>query len=381
MSPSFFRLILHLTYNGMRFRYLYFKGKADRPKALSLEITHRCVARCIMCNIWKIPNKIPDIPMDVWFNLLSENLFSDLVELDITGGEPFIRKDISRLFSGICQLKQNHLNSLKSIAVTTNALLTQQVLTTVEQSLPSLKNNNINLVIVCALDAAGSLHDKIRNFKGAWEKVSETIKGLKELRKRFPNLFLGLKTTVLPINVEELNAIDCFARSNELFTIISPCIITPGRYLNPELAHSLEFTLEDKHKMINFFQKKAGGWQYHQQKLITYLKTDLMKKTCSCGFNYFFIRSTGEVFLCPLIKEGAGNFRDTSIENIVNSKKASYIRRKIGRFPECARCTEPGLERYALPYEGFSYLSMLFKMGKKRFLKLHSHMGLERYFE
>ncbi|QTA81421.1 Radical SAM and SPASM domains-containing protein [Desulfonema limicola] len=381
MTPSFFRLIIYSAYNGIKFRYLRLIGKTGSPKALSLEITHRCIARCIMCNIWKIPADIPDPSIKELLELLSKDIFSNLVELDITGGEPFIRKDITGLFSGICRLKKKNLKSLKSIAVTTNGLLTRQVISALEQSLPLLKDSKIHLVVVCALDSAGSLHDNIRNYKGAWEKVRHTIRELKELRKLFPNLILGLKTTILPINIEELDGINCFAEKNDLFTIISPCIITPGRYLNPELADSLKFTQKDKNKIIDFFQKRSGGWQYHQDKLIQYLKTGVMKKNCTCGYNYYFIRSSGEVFLCPLIKEGAGSLKKASLESIINSKKSSQIRRKIGRFPECQVCTEPGLERYALPCEGFSYLFMLLKMGKKSFFKLHTHMGLDMYFE
>lgn len=37
----------------------------------------------------------------------------------------------------------------------------------------------VNLVIVCAMDAIGEVHEKIRNYKEAWAKVNETIQGLK----------------------------------------------------------------------------------------------------------------------------------------------------------------------------------------------------------
>ena len=105
-----------------------------------------------------------------------------------------------------------------------------------------------------------------------------------------------------------------------------------------------------------------------------------MKKPCSCGFNYFFVRSTGELFLCPLIDLGFGNINERPVKDLFFSEKASQFRRKVGNFPECRRCTEPGLERYALPYEGLTYLTLLLKMGKEKFLQLHRHMGLDKYF-
>ena len=181
------------------------------------------------------------------------------------------------------------------------------------------------------------------------------------------------------MNVGELEDIAQYADSNGLFTIISPRIITKGRYLNPDLANDLAFTPEDMRKMIRFYESERFGWSFHGDRLVQYLNTGTMSKPCSCGFNYFFVRSNGEVYLCPLINDALGNIKEISIEELFLSEKASQIRRKIGQYPECRECTEPGLERYALPYEGFTYLSLLLKMGRGKFLQLHHHMGLDKY--
>jgi hypothetical protein len=76
-----------------------------------------------------------------------------------------------------------------------------------------------------------------------------------------------------------------------------------------------------------------------------------------------------------------GNIKETPIKNLFSSERASQIRRNIGNYPDCKRCTEPGLERYTLPYEGFTYLSLLLKMGRKEFLQLHHHLGLDKYLQ
>lgn len=379
MSDSTRKLAGQLIKNGLRFHYLKWTGKPGRAQAVSIEITHHCIAKCIMCNIWKIPREVPDLSIDDWIRLLSSDLFSDLRELDVTGGEPFVRKDLLDLFTGICELKQNNLKALKSIAVTTNGFLSHPVLECTEKILQRLGDKHIDLVMVCAMDAIGEIHERIRNYKDAWLKVNETIEGLKRLREKFPNLIIGLKTTILPINVGELEDIARYADSNGLFAIISPCIITKARYLNHDHANDLAFTREDMGKMVHFYESQRFRWSFYGDRLVQYFKTGTMRKPCSCGFNYFFIRSTGEVYLCPLIDIGLGNIKEISISDLFFSEKASQIRRKIGRYPECKRCTEPGLERYALPYEGFTYLSLLLKMGRKKFLQLHHHLGLDKY--
>ena len=381
MNGSVLKLAGRLVLNGLRFQYLKRTGHPGKPQAISLEITHHCIAKCIMCNIWKIPSHVKDLPLAQWVRLLSSDSLSDLRELDITGGEPFLRKDLPELFEEICRLKKENLRNLKSIAVTTNGLLTKRVLEATEIIVKDLKADRIDMVVVCAMDGIGEIHNKVRNYHDAWKKVNETIQGLKKLRKRYPNLIIGLKTTILPINVEALEDISLYANENGLFTIISPCIITRARYLNPDRAVDLVFTQEMKQKVMNFFRSDLFRWSYHADALVRYLETGVMKKPCTCGFNYFFVRSTGRMLLCPLVDNSPGNIQDRSVDDLFRSGMASQMRRRIGDYPECSQCTEPGLERYALPYEGFKYLSILLREGKGAFLSLHRHMGLEKYFK
>ena len=225
MNGSVLKLAGRLTLNGLRFQYLKRTGHPGKPQALSLEITHHCIAKCIMCNIWKIPASVKDLPLAQWISLLSSDLFSDLRELDITGGEPFLRKDLPELFREICALKKSqNLPKLRSIAVTTNGLLTARVLKATETILKDLKAGGMDLVVVCAMDGIGVIHEKVRNYRDAWKKVNITVQGLRKLREPYPNLIIGLKTTILPINVEALAHISLYANENGLFTIISPVL-------------------------------------------------------------------------------------------------------------------------------------------------------------
>ena len=94
MTDSALKLATRLLINGLRFQYFKRRGLPGRPQAISLEITHNCIAKCVMCNIWKIPREVNDLSMDHWIHLLSSDLLSDLKEQDITGGEPFLRDDL-----------------------------------------------------------------------------------------------------------------------------------------------------------------------------------------------------------------------------------------------------------------------------------------------
>jgi MoaA/NifB/PqqE/SkfB family radical SAM enzyme len=368
-----------LLRNSLTYRRLKRTGRPGRPQAMSIEITRRCIAKCTMCGIWRTPAPAPDLELEEWLALLSHPLVSDLRELDVTGGEPFLKEELPDLVSSVGKLAQSNLGRLRSVAITTNGLLTSVVLRNTDRMATELAKARLDLIIVCALDAVGPLHDEIRGVPHAWQRLEETLAGLKSLRATHQNLILGHKTTVLPCNVAELDRIAAYAESNGLFSIISPFIATGGRYLNTDLRERLVFSDDDRAGMLRFFRGSGGGWDYHSKALARYLETGHMRKPCSCGFNYFFVRSTGQVLPCPLLTEDIGSLRDSDIGDLWNSDKACRLRRGTGAFAECRDCTEPGLERFALPFEGREYLSLMSELGAEGFLRAHRHMGLDKY--
>jgi hypothetical protein len=69
------------------------------------------------------------------------------------------------------------------------------------------------------------------------------------------------------------------------------------------------------------------------------------------------------------------------LEDLIRSPRAALFRKSIGTHQECHVCTEPGLERYALPFEGSTYAGILLRMPKKKGEELHRHLGLDKYFD
>ena len=253
------------------------------------------------------------------------------------------------------------------------------VLGAVEDMLRVTRGSGLGLVLVCALDAVGELHDRIRQYPGAWAHVERTIAGLVDLRDSNPGLVVGIKTTVLPTNVHLLEVIEDYARERGLFAIISPAIVTAGRYLNVDREPDLRLDDEQRLQLAAFYEGGHTQWTYHGHSVARYLRTGRAKRPCTCGFNYFFVRSNGDVFLCPLFEESVGNLGRAFLASLLASSEARRVRRLVGRAPECAHCTEPGLERYSLPCEGLAYLGELFRRGPRRFLQMHRYLGLDKY--
>lgn len=372
--------LARLAWRGLRFRCLKLAGAPAPLQALSLELTRRCVARCLMCNIWQTPRDAPELTAGEWLEVLASPVLSDLRELDLTGGEPFLRGDMVELFEGIARLKPSRFPRLRSIAVTTNGFLTEKVLADVASALPALEAAGIGLVFALGLDAVGPLHDRIRRFEGGWERLDATVRGLSALREIHPSLVLGAKTTVTRYNAGELERIARYADAHRMFTIVSPYIVTPARYDNLDREESLSLSDEDRQALRRFYAGPRFRWSYYRRELSRYLEGGRMKKPCTAGFNYVFLRSNGDLYPCPLRAVKVGSVREAPLEALVRRREASRFRRGVGRFPECLACTEPGLERYALPFEGLHYLGLFFRLGPKDFRELHRHLGLEKYF-
>jgi MoaA/NifB/PqqE/SkfB family radical SAM enzyme len=373
------RLLLRLASRGLRYRWLRATGRPALPEALSIEVTRRCIARCVMCNIWRTPPG-PELAARDWLELLASPVLRELRELDVTGGEPFLREDLVELLQGVAELKSRHLTRLRSVAITTNGLLTRKVLRDVGAVVAPLERAGVALVFACGMDAAGEVHDRIRGYPGAWSRLDATIAGLVALRAAHPTLVLGVKTTVTRYNVAELDRICQYAEGHGLFTIISPYILTSNRYANLDREDALALSPADREELRRFYGSPRFRWSVHRQELLRFLETGRMEKPCSAGMNYFFIRSSGDLFPCPIAGTAPlGNVKQAPLEEILGSSAAARFRRRVGALPECATCTEPGLERYALPFEGFHYMCQYLREGRAGFLTLHRHLGLDKY--
>lgn len=373
-------ILIKLTRNALRYRYGKITGRAGPVQALSLEITRRCIARCVMCNIWKTPSPEGDLPLSTWLRMLESPALTDLIEVDITGGEPFLRQDLGDLVTAIARFKERRLPHLRTVAITTNGFLTRRILRVTAKMAETLRKQGIDLVFAVAMDGVGEIHESIRGVKRCWTKLNDTIEGLCQLRERFSNLVIGVKTTVLPVNMGELESITRYASERGLFSIISPCILTGVRYANLDRAVDLQFSDTELEELARFYGSDLFRWSYHRKVLLDFLRTGRVEKPCTVGFNYFFVRSTGDVYPCPLVDHCIGNIQDEPLERLIHSHEAVHFRKTSGTRGECRTCTEPGLERYALPFEGIHYAGLLLRMPRKDFAEIHMHLGLDKYF-
>ena len=78
------------------------------PREFMFPITYRCNARCVMCNIWRLPKK-KELSLQQMEQLLSDKLFSNIEAVNITGGEPTLREDHIQIAYVLIDLSLIHI--------------------------------------------------------------------------------------------------------------------------------------------------------------------------------------------------------------------------------------------------------------------------------
>ncbi len=104
-------------------------------------------------------------------------IFSQIGVLDvlrISGGEPFIRKDLADIVNAIDVYCAPSL-----IHFTTNGILTNRIVETISR-IKSLDKIHIKV----SIDDIGVRHDEIRGVSGAYEKAMATVRALLDFRQR-----------------------------------------------------------------------------------------------------------------------------------------------------------------------------------------------------
>ncbi|MFI5360476.1 MAG: SPASM domain-containing protein [Elusimicrobiota bacterium] len=69
------------------------------PARLDVRLNGRCNLKCVMCDVWRQPNGLYD-GSDFWAKGPGE-IFPQLLEIDVLGGEPFVQSDTFRLMDEV----------------------------------------------------------------------------------------------------------------------------------------------------------------------------------------------------------------------------------------------------------------------------------------
>ena len=299
----------------------------------SLITTFRCNAQCNMCNIWKFQTS-PNEEIDASYY---ENLPAGL-RINITGGEPTLRKDIDRIFeilypkSRLLELSTNGYNTAKIV---------------------ELANKYPNILIRVSVEGLPKINDAKRGIKDGFDHALRTMLELKKTKCKN----IGFSVVISPDNYEDLLYLYdlCVALDVELG---NSAVHNSWYFHKEDNQIESEKALEQHERFVKALltskrrhlkdRLKDYGRAYFNRSIHRRLRgdTDEYRPPCGALSDFFFIDPWGNVTPCNGSSEEwkLGNIKEDSLENILASDKAKEAMEKVR---QCKRnCTFIVTERH-----------------------------------
>jgi MoaA/NifB/PqqE/SkfB family radical SAM enzyme len=136
------------------------------PVDCVVALTYRCNARCTMCDIWKIKDS-PELTLaDL------EKLPNSLRDINLSGGEPFLRTDLPEI---VATIKKSCPKA--RLVISTNGFLTSVI----AKVMPKILKIAPDIGVAFSIDGIGSMHDEMRGIPGGFDKVTASVKALKDM--------------------------------------------------------------------------------------------------------------------------------------------------------------------------------------------------------
>ncbi|WP_035774281.1 radical SAM/SPASM domain-containing protein [Butyrivibrio sp. VCB2006] len=283
--------------------------KKYRNYDITLVVTHRCNARCIMCNSYKQSSCKQD-----------EISLADIMKLpcskfiQITGGEPFVREDIEEIVKIL-------LPKTKRLMINTNGYYTDKIV--------DLCKKYPDLVIRVSIDGNRETHNRIRQID-IYDRAIDTLKQLKALG--IPDL--GISFTLQESNYDQM--IDMYKYALELGVDFGVSVIHNSYYFNKSdnvINDTTPLKAELK-KLVNIQlmsnRKKDWARAYFNDMSINYIDRMAMPVKCDAGRSSFTIECNGNVLPCNMTPTEwvMGNLKRNTWDEIIKSDSSNEIMEK-----------------------------------------------------
>jgi len=282
-------------------------------------VTYRCNSRCRMCNIWKMDtDKSAELKPAEYAKLPV-----GLEEINLTGGEPFLRDDLVEILDVIASRCRR-----AKIVMPTNGFLTEKIVSSAKKI---IKRDYLNrLHIAVSLDGLGYAHEEIRGIPEAFAKAATTIDGLKRLG--FPAANLGFGYTFMKGNEDELAGVAELAGKLGVNYGVS-LAHNSDNYFSTHTNHGLDAGEIKRQaaglirKKISSFKKNELGKCYYLHGLVEFAENGKRLVPCDALRGSFFMDPSGNIFPCNIVNQSVGNLKENSFAEIWDGEKAAAARR------------------------------------------------------
>lgn len=262
-----------------------------------------------MCYTWEHPSKKQDEIRPRHLESLPE-----LVRLNITGGEPFLKEDLSDILTVVKK-------KARRVVISSNGLLTKKTIEVMS------KHRDVGIRI--SVEGREETNDRIRGVPGGYKKAMETLKALKEL---------GIKDLGIAVTVSEENADDLvflYQLAREHCVELATAILHNAYYFHKEdnVIHDKARTEAGLKKLINEYLRSSHykDWfrAYFTQGIIDHMYGKERPLKCTMARDSFFIDPYGDVRPCNVMDLPFGNIKRKPFPEIWRSEEAEQARKRV----------------------------------------------------
>ena len=317
--------------------YDYVQHLYDHPqlKNLFLEVTSRCNAKCEHCGSSCGDNKI-DYEIELKYikkalKEVAEKYDASKILLNVTGGEPLLRKDLFEMMDYATDLGFHW-------GITTNGILINKTMA------DKLKKHKLDTISI-SIDGLKETHELFRKIPGAFDKI---IEGIKLLQKNDYLKCLQVTTVANKKNFDELE---------DIYQLMLDLGIKDWRLVNCDpigrAEHDENLLLDNKQlkKLIDFIiEKRAEDKINVSYGCSHYLGADYEKEPrgfyfmCMTGLTVGSILSNGDIAVCPNVERRKeliqGNIKKDSFVDVWENKFEEYRHKRVTTNEECRKCSE-----------------------------------------
>ena len=310
------------------------------PKIMPINYTisalYTCNSRCKTCNIWK--KKADNLTIDE-YKVIFKKLGRSPYWITISGGEPFLRKDLVE----ICQIIYK-FSKPKIINIPTNGILINKI---VEDVIAITKDcPKTQIIINLSIDGIGKQHDELRQVPGNYNKTIQTFKKLKQIEAK--NLAVGIHTVISRFNVKEFSKI-----ANELMQLDPDSYITEiaeernelstfDSHITPDTISyrsAIDYLIHRiKNGKFNGMNKITQAFRIEYYNLVKRILRDKKQIIpCYAGIASAQISPEGDIWVCCIKAQSLGNLRihDYNFKKIWFSRKMDRERLSV-KNKECS---------------------------------------------
>lgn len=286
--------------------------KINNPKEICIILTYRCNAKCNMCDVWHHPTKAEE---EISLSEI-EKLPSGLRFINITGGEPFIRRDIEQIIEVLRPKTER-------IVISTNGFFTDRIVKLFEM--------HRDLGIRISTEGLQETNDGIRQIPHGFDKTMRTLLTLRRM---------GIKDIGFGMTVQDMNCRDLMPLY-ELSDALGYEFATATLH-NSHYFHKSNNRIDNKEMVCGEFSKLVSEllksnsvkkWfrAYFNYGLMNYIYGGKRFLPCEMGTESCFVDPTGDIMACNgmEVKIPMGNIKQRSFDEIWNSEEADKVRSKI----------------------------------------------------